>query len=158
MNDPLAYFITWGTYGNWLPGDQRGWAKKKTWGIQPPDRAREQLAREHMTEDAVTLAAKQRRIVEAVIIEHCRIRGWQLHACNPRTTHVHVVVTAFDVDPEKVREQFKAWCSRRLSEDAGLIGAGKDGQRRWWAEGGDIVLVYDEEHLAAVIRYVNEAQ
>jgi hypothetical protein len=22
--DPLAYFLTWTTYGTWLPGDERG--------------------------------------------------------------------------------------------------------------------------------------
>ncbi len=22
MNDPLGYFITWTTYGSWLPGDE----------------------------------------------------------------------------------------------------------------------------------------
>lgn len=27
MTDPLTYFITWTTYGTWLPGDVRGWRK-----------------------------------------------------------------------------------------------------------------------------------
>jgi len=31
MNDPIAYFITWGTYGDRLPGDARGWVQKKKW-------------------------------------------------------------------------------------------------------------------------------
>ena len=25
MQPPLAYFLTWTTYGTWLPGDERGW-------------------------------------------------------------------------------------------------------------------------------------
>ena len=25
LPDPLAYFLTWSTYGTWLPGDERGW-------------------------------------------------------------------------------------------------------------------------------------
>ncbi len=25
MRDPIAFFITWPTYGTWLPGDERGW-------------------------------------------------------------------------------------------------------------------------------------
>jgi hypothetical protein len=25
LPDPLAYFLTWATYGTWLPGDERGW-------------------------------------------------------------------------------------------------------------------------------------
>jgi hypothetical protein len=23
--DPIGYFLTWVTYGTWLPGDTRGW-------------------------------------------------------------------------------------------------------------------------------------
>ena len=26
--EPLAYFLTWTTYGTWLPGDERGWVAK----------------------------------------------------------------------------------------------------------------------------------
>ncbi len=37
MSDyPLAYFITWRTYGSWLPGDPRGWLKNRK-GFQPPN-------------------------------------------------------------------------------------------------------------------------
>ena len=25
MPEPLAYYLTWTTYGTWLPGDERGW-------------------------------------------------------------------------------------------------------------------------------------
>jgi hypothetical protein len=28
MNEPLAYYLTWTTYGTWLPGDERGWVAK----------------------------------------------------------------------------------------------------------------------------------
>jgi hypothetical protein len=28
MDEPLAYFLTWTTYGSWLPGDERGWVAK----------------------------------------------------------------------------------------------------------------------------------
>ena len=37
MPAPLAYLITWTTYGTWLPGDQRGWVEDGTFGIQAPD-------------------------------------------------------------------------------------------------------------------------
>jgi hypothetical protein len=103
MTDPIAYFITWTTYGTWLPGDQRGWVKQGQWEVRLPDPSREHQARELMTGEVVVLAPDQRRIVHAVVVEHCRIRGWPLHACNARTNHVHVVVTA-PVDPTVVRE------------------------------------------------------
>jgi REP element-mobilizing transposase RayT len=151
MGDPLAYFITWTTYGTWLPGDARGWTKKQLGGIQPPDPVREAAARRLMTEDAVILSTDQRAIVDKVILDHCRIRGWTLHARNVRTNHVHVVATASHIDPEIVREQLKAWASRRLSEHAGLKGTGKHGKRRWWTEGGDIEGIGTEDQLRDVI-------
>jgi hypothetical protein len=32
--DPIAYFLTWTTYGTWLPGDERGWYAKQASGLQ----------------------------------------------------------------------------------------------------------------------------
>jgi REP element-mobilizing transposase RayT len=159
MADPVAYFITWTTYGTWLPGDQRGWVKRGEWAApQPADPLLEENARQLMTEDEVVLTHEQRATVDAVIVDHCRIRRWWLHARNVRTNHVHVVVTATSVHPATVREQLKAWGSRRLSEVAGLRGGGRNGRRRWWTENGDIVFVRGEEHLAQIIRYVTELQ
>ena len=74
MGDPLAFFITWTTYGTWLPGDSRGWAKKKVWGIQSPDTQREETARKLMTEEAVILSPEQHAVVDKVIRDHCQIR------------------------------------------------------------------------------------
>jgi REP element-mobilizing transposase RayT len=157
MNDPIAYFITWTTYGTWLPGDQRGWVKRGRWVVQPPNPSRDQQAREKMTEDVVVLTPEQRTIVDSVVVNHCRIRQWLLHARNARTNHVHVVVTAL-LERKVVREQLKAWASRRLSEAAGLRAADRNGLRRWWTEKGDIELVREEEHLSQIIKYVQEMQ
>ncbi len=82
MEDPLAYFVTWTTYGSWLPGDERGWFDKPG-RFQPHDATRQNAARQRMTEPALTLDVDQRRIVENTIFEHCRIRGWRLHAVAP---------------------------------------------------------------------------
>ena len=30
-DEPIAYFITWTSYGTWLPGDERGWWRKGEW-------------------------------------------------------------------------------------------------------------------------------
>jgi hypothetical protein len=119
VGNAVAYFITWTTYGTWLPGDKRGWVKKGYSGIQPPDWQIEDMARERMIEEAVALTTSQRSIVENTIQAHCDIRKWKMHAANARTNHVHVVVTA-DRDPDTVMDQLKAWCSRKLSDAAGL--------------------------------------
>src|SRR5689334_24966758 len=91
--EPLAYYLTWTTYGTWLPGDERGWVAKPG-QFRAPDTKRKADAQRLMTEPALTLNPEQRRTVEKTIADHCRIRGWHLHAVNARTRHVHVVVTA----------------------------------------------------------------
>src|SRR5262249_42630637 len=155
--DPLAYFLTWSTYGTWLPGDERGWVKKGEWGLQTPDPQRKVIAARAILEKPVILTPEQRVLVDAVLVAHCQIRGWELHARNVRTNHVHAVVTAA-VDGEIVREQLKAWTSRRLSDHAGFHRAAKNGRRRWWSEGGDIEWILKEDHFHAAVRYVDELQ
>ena len=93
MDQPLAYFITWTTYGTWLHGDERGsFARGK--GYEPASERRRLAAEALMTDDPVRLTPDQRAAVEAAIIDHCTSQGWDLHACNVRTNHVHVVVSA----------------------------------------------------------------
>jgi REP element-mobilizing transposase RayT len=147
---PLAYFISWTTYGTWLPGDGRGWVEHGTPGIQEPDRLRWEAARRQLIQPAVVLDQEQRAEVETTIRAHCTFRGWQLHAINPRSNHVHVVVTA-DAAPEEVMNQFKAWCSRRLNERWGK-------RDRWWTKHGSTKWINDTEYLQNAIEYVLEKQ
>jgi len=142
----IAYFSTWTTYGTWLPGDERGWFERGQ-GIQPADRMRNLEAALRMTEEAITLDLVQRRLVEKTIGDHCTIRNWALHAVNCRSNHVHVVVTAVDRTIEIPREQFKAWCTRRLKEHDAA-------RRNWWTERGWDLYIDHEDHLADVIAYV----
>jgi hypothetical protein len=93
MPDPLAFFLTWTTYGTWLPGDERGWVERGR-GFRLPEPIRKREAEARMTEDACILDEEQRKVVEKTIRDHCRIRKWELHAVNCRTNHVHVVVSA----------------------------------------------------------------
>jgi REP element-mobilizing transposase RayT len=155
----LAYHIVWTTYGTWLPGDWRGWIKKGFSGIQSPDPGLERSSRRRLAEPPVLLSIEQRVLVENTIIDHCGIRNWPLHAVNSRTNHVHVVVSA-DGEPEMARDQFKAWCSRKLSDAAGLRKkvAKKAGRRHWFTEGGDAEAIEDEEYLDNAVRYVLDGQ
>src|SRR5262245_35121487 len=98
---PLAYHITWTTYGTWLHGDERGWVESGVPGIQGPDPQRQRDEQAHLTASAVVLTPEQRAVVEQTVRDHCRIRGWTLHTLNVRTNHLHVVVTA-DRHPDVV--------------------------------------------------------
>ena len=181
MPAPLAYFLTWSTYGTWLPGDERGWIEFGR-GWQFPDGVRKLEAEARMTEDACRLDGEQRAIVERQIAETCNVRGWELHAVNCRSNHAHVVVTA-DQAPKIVRNQLKAWCTRRLKEleakrrqaevsprsRFGLVfdvdastptrSVSEDAIReKWWAERGSQRFINDSESLEAAILYVRDGQ
>ncbi len=163
MADPLAYFLTWGTYGTWLPGDDRGW-NAYGHGRQLADPARKVQAQTRMTAEACCLDVEQRSIVEQQIEETCKFRGWTLHAVNCRSNHVHVVVTA-DASPQTVRNHFKAWCTRKLKElqvKRQQVHPNSTESRalrpNWWAERGSQRFINDEDSLQAVIRYVRERQ
>jgi hypothetical protein len=114
--DPIAYFLTWVTYGTWLPGDARGWVQFRAgWKLRDPIRELEAAAR--MTEDACVLTSEQRRAVEAQIGETCAHRGWILRVVNCRSNHVHAIVTADVTDPEKIQIDLKAWATRALKKN-----------------------------------------
>jgi REP element-mobilizing transposase RayT len=156
--EPLAYFLTWATYGTWLPGDPRGWVAKPG-EIRLPDANLERVHRSRMTEPSMVLDARQREIVEGTIADHCRIRGWHLHAVACRTNHVHVVVTAAGRDPEDVMDQLKAWCTRRLKEkELGQTPNPQVVRANWWTQRGSKRWLNDHESLASAMEYVLECQ
>jgi REP element-mobilizing transposase RayT len=149
--DPLGYFLTWVTYGTWLPGDSRGWIEYQH-GWQLPDPIRELEARARMTEDACLLTLEQRRSVEIQIAETCVHRGWVLHVVNCRSNHVHVIVSANVDDPKKIRIDLKAWATRSLKKTS------SQERESWWAERGSIRYLNNEDSLQAAILYVRDGQ
>lgn len=158
MPDPLAFFLTWSTYGTWLPGDERGWVEYRH-GWQLPDPQRKLEAEARMTEDACILDPAQRALVEKTIEDHCRHRGWVLYAVNCRTNHLHVVVGAH-LHPDEMRKQFKAWCTRRLKqrERERELKRTDEVRENWWAERGSRRYLNDESSLADAVAYVNDGQ
>ncbi|MBI1347858.1 hypothetical protein GC163_16400 [bacterium] len=159
MSLPLAYHITWTTYGTWLPGDSRGWVRDEAFGILPSEPETLSGARHRLREVPVILDESQREIVRSTIEEHCRIRDWHIHALNVRTNHIHLIVTS-SVQPETIMCQLKAWCSRRLSAAAGVteVVAKKAGRRRWFTEHGSTKWINDNGYLEQAIHYVLHGQ
>jgi len=152
MDDPIAFFLTISTYGTWLPGDQRGWVEyRKGWKL--PDPARELEAAAKMNEDSRLLSLHQRKIVENQVRETCDFRKWKCHAVHCRSNHLHVVVSAYETPPRKVRVDIKAWCTRRLKQNElpKVV-------ENWWAERGSIRWVFDDEGLDKVVRYTLDGQ
>ena len=149
--DPIAYFITWTCYGTWLPGDERGWHQWGRGGIQPPDELIRTAAESKTREAGFLMSQDDRLLVEATIEKHCEIRGWTLHRVNARSNHVHVVVTAPGYTPDTVRDQLKAWCTRKLKPS-------HPGRERFWTEGASCRWINLEHDLEAAIQYAGETQ
>ncbi len=158
VDDPLAYFMTWTCYGTWLPGDERGWTKWHK-GDHVPQPLLAGWCREQMAEKPVVLNHVQRAIVEETIFRHCERRHWRLHATNCRSNHCHAVVTASSHDGEQVRDQLKAWSTRKLKEHQRVLdGAEAKLREHWWTRKGSVRYLFDEESLEAAIVYTVEAQ
>jgi len=150
-DDPITLFITWTTYGTWLPGDRRGWRKWKS-GDQQPQPRLEEWCRTQMKNQPLILNQNQRQEVEQVIRKHAEIRNWQLHAVSVRSNHVHVAVTAC-APPKRVRDQFKANGTTALRRMAC-----PPIHEKVWTKGGDIEFIDTDDDLERVVIYITEAQ
>ena len=156
MSEPIAYFITFRCYGTWLHGDRRGSVDRDSnipfTPLLPPDERRERKERGRLAHSPVVLNPASRRVIERTIREVVAHRGWDLHALNARTNPVHIVVTA-DRSAERVMNDFKSWCTRRLRE-AGLFAP----DVRPWVYHGSTQYVWTPADLLAVCQYVLEEQ
>src|SRR6266545_2567153 len=95
---PVAYLITFRSYGTWLHGDRRGSVDRfhHIYGTPrlPPNNERRQYELRSLTGPPIKVSSKQRAAVEKPIRETCTIRKWLLWAFNIRANHVHTVVSA----------------------------------------------------------------
>ena len=150
---PLAYLITFRTFGTWLHGknpssvDRHG---KNVYGAEKvlPSRNLERQMTENRRCEIFILNGKQRSVVEKAIREMCKKRGYELIAINVRTNHVHVVVTAY-VKPEKILNAMKANATRELRE-AGLIAL----DQKIWTRGGSRRYLWKPAHVNGAVDYV----
>lgn len=153
---PLAYLITFRTYGTWLHGNQRGSVDHfhNQYGspLFPPNEARQQQANAQLTLPPVVLNVQQRQSVELAVRETCNMRAWPLHALNARTNHVHAVVSA-DAKPEPILNALKANSTRQLR----LNGRWQH-SRSPWSDGGSRRYIWTEAGLQRAVDYVLNGQ
>jgi REP element-mobilizing transposase RayT len=156
MGEPLAYFITFTTYGTWLHGHDPGSVDREHNApgtpFLPPDPQREASQRQRLRQPPYRLDEPRRAVVLRTIHEVARHRGWRVWAVHVRTAHVHVVVTAGD-RPEKVMSDFKAWSSRRLRE-----AFGESADRDRWTQHGSTRYLNTEAAVVGAIGYTLDEQ
>jgi REP element-mobilizing transposase RayT len=153
---PLAFFITFSTYGAWLHGRAPGSVDREHnvpgTPFLPPDGNVEQAMRIAMRQEPYLLDEIRRKIVLRTIKEVAAHRKWKLWAVHVRSNHVHVVITA-DCKPEKVMADLKAWCSRRLRE-----ACNEADERDRWTQHGSTRYLNDETSFGAAVAYVIDDQ
>jgi REP element-mobilizing transposase RayT len=153
---PLAYFISFRTYGTWLHGDQRGSIDRFHNRYRAPyiqkNEAWSDYNKQRLKSEPLILKARQRRSIEAAIRETCNIRKWLLLALNLRTNHIHTVVAA-NRPSSLVLNALKANATRQLRVD-GLW------QHSFspWADKGSKRSLWNEQSIARAIDYVMNGQ
>lgn len=153
---PIAYFITFSTYGTRVHGDNRGTVDRahNTYGTPTLDHdpVREGEERHRMRQRDFILNPEQRASVHQTMHDVATHRGWAILAINVRSTHVHVIVRGA-VAPERIMGDFKRWATRRLRE-ARLVEA----DRLIWTEHGSTQYIWDAEGCAEACDYVKNRQ
>ena len=154
---PLAYLITFRTYGTWLHGDERGsvdrFHNQYNWPCLQPDAKRLTENLRRLSYEIVTLNAKQRESTEAAIRETCVFRKWFLHAVNVRTNHVHVVVSIGTTAPGRALNDLKAYATRRMRRSACW-----PSERSPWADKGSRRYLWNASSVEKAVDYVLNRQ
>lgn len=150
-DEPLAYFITFRTYGTWLHGDERGSVNRhrnvygsRRIGPEPKWRAKKQA---RLAAEPVLLNARQRYWVRKSIQHTCEIREWSLFAVNVRTNH------AIRKPPGAVLNALKANSTRTLRENGCW-----QSDRSPWSDKGSTRYLWNYKGLAAACNYVDFGQ
>jgi len=153
---PLAYLISFRTYGTWLHGDNRGSTSRKQNKYGTPRIAAnprlQRAERQQLKHPPIKLDSRQRPVVEQAIREVCTHRGYWLRAINVRTNHVHTVVSAAK-DPEPILQAFQAYATRKLRR-AGLLPE----DVKPWTRHGSTPYLWKERHVERAMDYVVNGQ
>jgi len=80
-------------------------------------------------------------------------RQWHLHEVNVRTNHIHLVVTAADIKPERVMSDMKAKATRVLRKMKAITEDQKP-----WTEHGSTIYLFTQEELDNARLYVRDGQ
>ncbi|MGC8542077.1 MAG: transposase [Phycisphaerae bacterium] len=160
---PFALFLTWTTYGTWLPGDKRGYVSNT---LKPDGRyetknnrvstpydaesvatyAAAQAAQKY---DAVWLTAAQAQVAAQALCAAAQDRDWQIVRAAIMSNHVHVLTTGCPNDAAMVLRIYKGVSSAKISAAHGKA-------VRWWTHGGSQRYLNDAAGIAAVERYIRD--
>ena len=154
---PIAYFITFRTYGTWFHGDGRGSMDRKSANVPgtpmlKANEYRQQWEQKQMKHSAVCFNSRQRKIIEHTIRGMVKYNKWLLHALSVEREHVHVVLTTLK-HPDAVMNSMKTWCTRRLREAKQILPDIKP-----WSRHGSTRWLWSENELREACIYVTRGE
>jgi len=150
---PLAYLISFRSYGTWFHGDARGsidrFHNRYMSPYIPADPAWKERNEQRMKSVPLSLNAAQRKAIETAIRDTCLRRDWGLYAFNIRTNHVHTVVAIGTTKPGIALNALKANATRQMREDGCWWLS-----RSPWADKGSKRRLWNERSVDRAIAYV----
>lgn len=156
MNEwPLAYHMTFGTYGMRLHGDARGTVDRQRNKPGEPIVGQNQswvaFEKVRLNHPPVSLTLSHQLKIESLMPSICERGDWEHWITAAESDHVHTLITVTGhADTKVVRKLIKRWLGQALSEQYREI---KDRQP-WWAEGGSIKWVWDQGYFDRVYDYI----
>ena len=117
---PLAYHITFGTYGTRLHGDEKGTVDRDHSRFGDPfleaDADRLHESAERLKFPPVVLTREQCQFIESIVPSICQRGGWTYIVAAAAPDHVHVCLSAPDIPGDRIEPWLKRWFSEALSE------------------------------------------
>jgi REP element-mobilizing transposase RayT len=161
MMDFEALFLTWTTYGTWLPGDERGHVSNtlhREGGFDSKqnrpgtayaagDQYTQERARQLQKWDSVWLPASQALVVAQSLAAVSVARNWMILRASVMANHVHALVIRCPLDGAAVRRILKGNSQAALSDAAGR-------SHRWWTAGGSDRTRSGERSIMETTRYI----
>ncbi len=161
------WLLTSTTYGNWLPGDPRGFVSTlhaplggkvihntpRTEYDRDNSRLRE-YSRNSLKVPPILLNLDQAKALHCQFHETATYRNWKVFAAAIMAAHFHLVVgVPGDPDPEKILGDFKAYGSRILNLNWQMPES-----ETWWTESGSKRKLVGESAVQAGIEYVRNQE
>lgn len=160
----FALLETWTCYGQWLPGDRRGYVSNTLAedGYQPKrntpgaaydrdERATWQRAKALQKFPTIWLTSELARVVAQAMIDAAVDREWLLLRAAVMSNHVHVVIANCPDDGSAVRRVLKGVSQAALSRHVGK-------PTSWWTRGGSDRYLHGSRAIAAAVNYVADQE
>jgi REP element-mobilizing transposase RayT len=144
MSKIVGFMVTWTMYGNWLPGDNRGYVKNGR--ILPADNRLLQANKARQKLPTVKLKTQEKKIVRREILAEAEKIGHEIIALAVCTNHVHLLTRPHSQSIEELVGRYKSLTTRALWK------YGREG--RIWTKGYDKRFCFTQEEFAARKKYI----